>query len=108
MRKVLGKIEKAFFGMGGYQDAMIGIGFNLSGDGGMVHDFWGDWATKHSEGCQWTHAERITRLGEVSWRIRELLSDARVDTVERLAGKPIEITYDGMMLKSWRVLTEVL
>jgi hypothetical protein len=28
--------------------------------------------------------------------------------VDELKGKPVEVTFDGNMLKEWRILTEVL
>jgi hypothetical protein len=40
--------------------------------------------------------------------VSKLLRDAKVDSVEKLKGKPIEATFDGNTLKEWRILTEVL
>jgi hypothetical protein len=40
--------------------------------------------------------------------ISSLLKDAKVDSVDKLKGKPVEVTLDGNQLKSWRILTEVL
>jgi hypothetical protein len=40
--------------------------------------------------------------------VSKLLKEAKVDSVEKLKGKPIEATFDGNMLKEWRILTEVL
>jgi len=108
MRKELGKIKKAEFGLGGYQDAMIGISFDLGGEGWGVSDFWGNWALERSEYAKWTEAERITQLGEMSMRIAKLLEDAKIRSVSKLAGIPIEVTFEGNVLKEWRVLKEVL
>lgn len=104
----LGKIEKCEFGFGGYQNAMIGIQFVLSSAGWGCGDFWGDWSMERTEHCKWTEAERVNHLGEVCMRISQLLSDAKVDSVTKLVGLPIEVTFDGLSLKSWRVLKEVL
>ncbi len=41
-------------------------------------------------------------------RIIELLNQAKVDDVSKLKGKPVEIELDGNLLKSWRLLTEVI
>jgi hypothetical protein len=38
----------------------------------------------------------------------KLLKQAKVDSVERLKGKPVEVTFDGNRLEEWRILTEVL
>lgn len=37
-----------------------------------------------------------------------LLKDAKVSSVDRLVGKPIEATFDGQVLESWRILTEAI
>lgn len=108
MRTQLGKIQKVAFGHGGYQDVQIGIRFQLGGESWGVGDFWGDWALTRSEHAKWTEADRITRLGETVMRINELLAQAKVETVEELKGTPIECTFDGVLLQSWRVLTEVV
>jgi hypothetical protein len=36
------------------------------------------------------------------------LNDAKVNSVDRLKGVPVEATFDGNLLKEWRILTEVL
>lgn len=110
MEKRIGKIKKASFGHGGYQDACIGVSFDLGSDKDLwgVGDFWGAWATTRSDYCKWTEADRLTQLGEAVMRLNATMRDANVDRVERLAGVPIEVTFDGNTLKEWRVLTEVI
>jgi hypothetical protein len=100
--KQLGKIQSVSFGHGGYHDAMIGISFTLSGEGWGVGDFWGAWSIKRSE------EDRIRGLGEMVMRVNDLLQQAKVSTVDRLKGIPVEVSFEGNLLKSWRVLTEVL
>ena len=41
-------------------------------------------------------------------RINKLLNEAKRETVEGLKGIPIEATFEGNVLRGWRVLTEVL
>jgi hypothetical protein len=41
-------------------------------------------------------------------RIDKILTDAKVDSVDKLKGKPVEVTFDGTTLKDWRILKEVL
>lgn len=108
MEKQLGKIQEVKFGNGGYQDAMIGISFTLGGAGWGVGDFWGDWATDVTERTEWTHEQRCNRLGQIVWKIKKLLDDAKVESVEELKGIPVEATFNDMKLVSWRVLKEVL
>lgn len=107
-RNELGKIQRIRFGMGGYQDACIGVSFVLGGESFGVHDFWGTWGIDRSERAKWTEEERLTQLGEMVMRLKKLMDDAKVTTVEQLAGIPISITFDDRTLKSWRVLKEVL
>lgn len=109
--KHLGKIESVWFGMGGYQDCMLGIHFSFSFDGcGIGHSVseWDAEAIKHSEHCKWTEKDRSKRYDEIVRYISKLLKEAKVDRVERLAGKPVEIETENRTFKSFRILTEVL
>ena len=107
IRKELGKITKAYYGFGGYQDAMTGISFTLEMGGSGVCDFWGMWSDR-SKHCKWTIRDQIDSHGEVANRITKLLHEAKVDRVEKLVNTPIEVTMEHNKLKSWRILTEVL
>jgi hypothetical protein len=40
--------------------------------------------------------------------LSKLLNEAKVSSVDKLKGIPVEVTFDGNMLKEWRILTEVL
>lgn len=110
IEKRIGKIKSASFGEGGYQDACIGISFDLGSDKDSwgVGDFWGAWSIERSDYCKWTEASRITELGEMCMRVSKLLADAKKRSVHELVGTPVEVTFDGNLLKSWRVLTEVI
>ena len=108
-RKELGKIQKVVCGFGGYQDAQIGIGFVLGGDSwGVNTEFDGAWTSDPDENSNWTEKSRALHLGDVFLMLRDTLRDAKVKDVTELVGIPIEATFDGNMLKSWRVLKEVL
>jgi len=107
----LGKIQKVWFGLGGYQDACIGIHFTLGADGWGTGDSRSAWDAnliKHSEDCQWTEESRSAQYSDIVRYISDLLKQAKVDSIDQLKGIPIEITFDGMTLQSWRILTEVL
>lgn len=108
MNVELGKIKSVEFGHGGYQDACIGVTFVLGGESWGVSDFWGDWAIERSSHASWTEDGRIKKLGSVTMRIAGLLADAKVSSISQLKGVPIEVTFEGTTLKSWRVLKEVL
>lgn len=108
LRKEIGKIKSISFGYGGYQDAMIGISFNLGSDGWGVDDFWGFWSCSPDKYTKWTKQDQINSLGETVLKINKLLSDAKVFDINQLKGISIEVQFESNTLKSWRILTEVL
>lgn len=110
-RTELGRIENVTFGHGGYQDACLGINVTLSGGSwgvGSNKTAWDANMIKHSEHCKWTEEERDKEYAEIMRYVSDLLAQAKVSSVDQLKGKPVEVTFDGQMLKSWRILTEVL
>ncbi len=111
MEKRLGKIESVRFGHGGYQDACIGLSVTL-GDGSWgVGDFKGKGDSEMircSEHSKWTEEDRTNNIGESVRFVSKLLKQAKVNSVDKLKGVPIEAIFDGNMLKEWRILTEVL
>jgi hypothetical protein len=104
----IGKIKSVRFGKGGYQDACIGVTFDLGSDGWGVGDFWGAWAIERSSNAKWTEASRIDDLGRMVMRVNSLLDAAKATSLDELIGKPIECTFEQMSLKSWRILTEAI
>lgn len=108
MRTELGSIQKIAFGFGGYQDAMLGINFLLGGKSWSAGDFKGAWGVDWTERCKWTEQDRQVDLGKACMLLRDLLVAAKVQTMDQLQGKPIEATFDGNLLKSWRILEEVI
>jgi hypothetical protein len=99
MEKVLGKIDRAEVGFGGYQEAMFGLTIGFSSGSMVCGDFLGSFPKETPEPGRWD------QFGD---KIIELLRDAKVDSVSKLVGKPVEICFDGLSLKTWRVLIEVL
>lgn len=111
MEKKLGKIERVSFGYGGYQDAMLGLTVTLSANGWGVNDFKGSWdaeTIKHTEHTKWTEEERSKSYDETMRFLSKLLKEAKVSSVDKLKGVPVECTFDGTLLRDWRILTEVL
>lgn len=88
INKQLGKIVFAELGFGGYQDAMFGITFRLDCKNGSVGDF--------------------LLLDQNIDRITKILLEAKVQYMSQLGGIPIEGIFDGNVLQSWRILTEVI
>jgi len=111
MEKKLGKIESVKFGHGGYQDACLGLSVTLSGEGWGVGDFKGTWDAemiKHSENTKWKEEDRSKGYDDTMRLLSKLLKEAKVGSVDKLKGIPVEVTFDGMMLQEWRILTEVI
>jgi hypothetical protein len=100
----LGKIEKVEFG---FWDGRFGLRFTLTAGGWNVDDFWGGWASR-PEHAQWTQAEQDAAIAAIWHRLIKLMGEAKVQDFSKLVGKPIMVTTEGMMLKSWRILSEVL
>lgn len=105
MKTQLGKIQNATLGNGGYQDACFGMSFTLGGDTWGVCDFWGTWESKPEK---YTDEEWKAFHAETYTKIMKLMKDAKARDMSDLEGKPIEATFDGNTLKSWRILKEVL
>jgi hypothetical protein len=103
----IGKIERVYHGYGGYQDAMIGFGFTLSGDGWAVGDFWGSWASR-PEGAKYSEDEWRGYHADAAVRIRDLLVAAKATVLNELEGKPVMVAFEDNRLKDWRILTEAL
>lgn len=105
--KTLGQIASVKLGDGGYDDACFGFSFTLTGNSTGVGDFFGFWRTR-PKCAEWSEADRINHWGNAMDRVAALMRDAKVRDFKDLAGKPIEMTFDGMILQSWRILVEVL
>lgn len=107
----LGKIASAYVGLGGYQDCQLGVWFSFSGESLCVSSGLGEWSPKRIERTdshKWTEADRDAAFARVMRYVDELLAQAKVERVEQLKGIPVEVTFDGNVISSWRVLTEVL
>jgi len=112
MEKQYGKITKVVFGNGGYQDAMLGVHVNISGEGWSVNHSgpttWNPEIIKHLENCKWTEESRDALFAEgVRW-LAKIMADAKVESLDQLVGKPVVCEMDGNTLKDWRIFTEVL
>jgi len=107
----LGKIEKVNFGIDGYQGSCLGLFVTISCGSICVMNnksMWDYNLVEYTEDCKWTEDDRDKEAIDIMKYISNLLQDAKVLTVDELKGIPIEATFDGMILKSWRILTEVL
>lgn len=109
MEKVLGRIASISLGMGGYQDAMFGLTIVLHGGAGGCTDFHGFWASKPSEGAEWSINDQDTEFAKVMRFTLGLIEDAKVKSLHDLKGVPAEMTFDNTQkLIKFRILTEVI
>lgn len=97
MRVELGKISNVYFG---YNEYCFGLHLELSGQG------WGT-CTSYDYNPNYKGDVIPYELKMID-NIQKLLKDAKVDKVEQLKGKPIEVTFESNLLKGFRILTEVL
>ena len=109
--KKIGKISRCVFGVGGYQDAMMGLHFTFEGKGWGVGHTNSTWDPNHvevTEHTKWTEEDRSQHFDEQVRLLSDLLKDAKKSFVHELQGTPVEVTFEGNNLKSFRILTEVL
>lgn len=118
MHTELGKIQSARFGFGGYQDAQIVFEFALGGKGwGVVKTFECGWGhpgeeelRKPDSTYKWTHADRISGIGNAGWEVVQLMKKASVQTLDELVGIPIKAHFDSMggRIVNFEILEDVL
>lgn len=108
MRKELGKIQRFEIGMGGYDEAMFGMSVTLGGQGWGVGDFDGTWSHKPDHNHKWTVEDQSKVWSDMCRRVLDLMKKAKVKTTAEMVGIPVEVTFEGNKLSSWRILEEVL
>lgn len=107
--KRLGKITCVRVGLGGYQEAELGLSIEIGGDGwGVMAPFVGTWARSPDQHCKWTAADQDAQFAKAMRTIGDLLRDAKRMEVHELVGVPVECVFEHFSLKSWRILKEVL
>lgn len=104
---VLGKLTNVYFGI---REGRIGLFYTLSGTlSCQGHECcWDPEQCEVTEYTQWTEEERDKELVIIMRKMSSLLADAKVDDISKLNNIPVEITFKGNMLDSWRILKEVL
>ena len=109
MRTELGRISKVYMGFTGYQDLMFGLGLTIEGKAFSVFtSICGGWTTEVGEFTKWTEQDRLLAHGKACVEVTEIMKKAKVSCVDELKNKPVECTFYGNLLKSWRILEEVL
>lgn len=103
--KHLGKISGATLGHDG--DGRFGLSLDFDMHGTGVGTFVGHWSTR-PERAQWTLEDQARSFANVMYLLRDTLTAAKRRNVSQMIGIPVEVTIEGGMLKSWRVLEEVV
>jgi len=112
--KVLGKITDAEFGFHSDRDFLFGLKLCFAlGEGGGVCDGL-KYTLNMGKACKWESKKK--RQEATEWLCDftyNLLQQAKVDSVSKLVGKPVELEMSGDGLagshfKDFRILTEVL
>ena len=104
-QKVLAKIARADFGHDG--DGRFGLSLTFTGSGIGTGTFAGNWAT-YPERAQYSKENWERGFLDAVFLIRDTLTKANRRYASELIGIPVELTFDGNMLASWRVLEEVI
>ncbi|GAB1376836.1 hypothetical protein MASR1M48_16880 [Lactococcus petauri] len=106
IEKKLGKIEKVNFGFVPDRTFLMSLNITLSGSG------WGCGTCLSyniSDTCKWENkGQRGDFAYEFLTKVADILNKAKVDSVDQLKNKPIEASFNGMVLVDWRILEEVL
>lgn len=103
--KYLGKIEFAEYGILYDREQHIGLRLGFTFGGAAVcsgETYVVNLAARSTEG------EIQAALMELTRKIRDLLIAAKCDNVSELKGKPVEVTIEKSLFKTFRILTEVL
>lgn len=109
MRKEIGKIKEAEFGMVSDRPFLFGLQLEFGGK------LWGvgdglKYTINLSEACKWSlvsqRSSAIARINDFTYK---LLKEAKVNYVSQLIGIPVEVTIDdNNQFKDFRILTEVI
>lgn len=97
----LGKIESVKFG---FEEYLFGLSLTLSGKSWGV----GTGYYYNPNATNVTEEENDKYLKEMTDKIQKLLKDAKVNSIHDLKNKPVLCTFDGSLIKDFRILTEVL
>lgn len=107
LEKHLGKIKSATLG---FDEWRFGFQFTLSFGGGYGCVDSRKWihTEEPAEHSRWTNEDRIRSGGTQLISIMEIMKQAKARTFYELVDTPVEVTLEDGVLKSWRVLEEVL
>jgi len=103
--KTLGKITSFKFGI---NEWCMGSFLTLSCDGCCVNTNNVYNCTKHTEYSKWTPEDQKDWAAKALMTLHDWMEEAQVSDVSEMVGIPVEVTWNGNLMKSWRILTEVI
>ena len=107
--KFLGKIKDIYFGM---NEGQTGLFISLGSSSGVgtftSNSVWDPIDIEPDENHKWTNKDRDKRIAEIFKRMSRLMHDAKVKKLDDLKNIPVEMTFEGNILKEWRILAEVI
>lgn len=108
--KYLGKIINVEFGQDSDRPFMFGLQLTFGFEGGGVTD--GGQYTFNLNNEPWLksgkYKDKWIYIEDQMIFIDKILTDAKVNYVSQLKGKPIEVIIENQIFKDFRILTEVL
>lgn len=106
--KYLGKITRAEFGTVRDYPFLMGLQLDFSFDGSGC-SCGGKYTVNIGSSCKWNDQnERQAAITKHIDEVYQILTDAKVNYVSQLVGKPVEVTIEDNTFKDFRILTEVL
>ena len=111
LTKRFGKISSVRFGIGGYQESMLGLHVCFEFDSSGIcttKSYWDSNMIECSKHAKWSEEDRLKKYAEIMYYIYDLLKDAKLMSISDLKNIPVEVTLDDMTLYDWRILKEVL
>ncbi len=106
-QKLLGKISSAQFGTIPDRPFLMGLQLTFHFNGSGIGDG-GRYTENISESCRFTDTTRWDAITAMVDKTADILKAANVNYVSELVNVPVEVTLEGNVFKSFRVLTEVL
>jgi len=107
-KKVLGKIEQVEFGCVHDREYLFGLILCLkTSDSSGVVDMHVVNMSKSMTSVEWNTKQNEEIVKMVKF-VNKLLKDAKIKTIDQLVNVPIEMIFSNNLLKSFRILTEVL
>lgn len=104
--KKLGKIKQFDFGI--FDGYRFGVRFELGGEAWGVQDEKSFFVKFNPNAKTWDMETMKEEYASIMFYIRDLLTKAKSSNINDLVGIPVECTFEGNLLRSWRILEEVL